>query len=1130
MVRHILLEHIKQIFSLLLSVITLICGKFMNISVCRDPDMTKPFVHEEAEAPVTPQEDTAERVRISDKLVMPRIVRPAELKTISADLNTAEKGYAAQSLMTEAFNSVFDKLVIFRAGEDSDIAYVLGEKVTIRSNVRQTETGYYIPLRLVSDVFGGALIETGGGAVLTADAMTVTVADGKAYLHESGCGYVPEDEIEYTPDGAVNVRDAARLFGLTEYHTDAGLVFFSVGAAFDPLKGYYVAEEAEKLWLDGDAAADYSANMFVDIPNVITNGQRCATAYTDPELDINANVAAYATQGVTAKVDLGPAIVAGQGEDKSNYTVVRIFDAYQTLHTQFNAYPSSVRGGVQVAAAGTENGFSILTAPYTDASVNALRCYDANGSFLFAVNPTGRAPFAIAAGAFLGNEDVFAVTTRNGLSRSRVVEFFSAADGRLLETRALPVKLMSGVLLSTDRVSGDKDAMLVYAENNVLAYTFRNGELTELNVGVKPVNGVFASAFGGYWTTKDATDLTKAFSEVTEYADGEPKTINVGAKENLFFTTALKEDGAFVKRGKFWHLRMEFATKAHNGTSPGDTASIRVNDIASFTNLPSDSVIEAHNTLYNMWEPCATHRWNQTEGMRNLINYIDPDTGMYGYATMTKEDQRTDYVEFGNAYYNGTYAPFIEAMDRFNFWPRRTFLQSLAQLYRDAPEYTAAVSPVHEHEIDSGAGSVGDYNPKMIAGFRLYLKELYGTIENVNRVFGTPFSSFDVLDAPRNAGRGVWDRYPSSASDVNPFFTQWSIYNRSIVSQRLVESYREALLAGFPPELIKAHQIPEGDAVAGFLGEADTRISPVDVILATGTGYGGTRYGTFYRDKNSFLALAKQSGHNSVTLGEYHSMNTDKRNAYNQLKYMFDNGAIFTHVGSWAGTLDDVEKMDASEEYAAEKLRDRNIPRSASSGGTGDVSAYPEGGYNIVEIGSERTSAGLLKSVKADGSFEGAVYLQPFHAATVAVDLARGGTASGTGRLRCAVSGRKDADGNTIGGLNYGDTVDVRVTAKPTGGKGTVTLRFWHSGGEIEAAAYTFDVSGEATEYRCCFKNQLYLEDCSVTITYRDVEISDASVTLLYERTARTYYGETSPQAHVGGVSFDLLDPSRRRG
>ena len=663
-----------------------------------------------------------------------------------------------------------------------------------------------------------------------------------------------------------------------------------------------------------------------------------------------------------------------------------------------------------------------------------------------------------------------------------------------------------------------------------LRHPGRNGELTELNVGVKPVNGVFASAFGGYWATKDAKDITKAFSEVTEYADGEPKTINVGAKENLFFTTAVKENGAFVKNGKFWHLRMEFATKAHNGTSPGDTASIRVNDIASFTNLPSDSVIEAHDTLYNMWEPCATHRWNQTEGMRNLINYIDPDTGTYGYATMTKEDQRTDYVEFGNAYYNGTYAPFIEAMDRFNFWPRRTFLQSLAVLYRDAPENTAAVSPVHEHEIDSGAGSVGDYNPKMVAGFRLYLQELYGTIENVNKVFGTSFASFEVLDAPRNAGRGGWDRYPSSASDVNPFFTQWSIYNRSIVSQRLVESYREALLAGFPPELIKAHQIPEGDAVAGFLGEADTRISPVDVILAAGTGYGGTRYGTFYRDKNSFLTLAKHSGHNSVTLGEYHSMNTDQKNAYNQLKYLFDNGAIFTHVGSWAGTLDDGEKMDASEKYAAEKLRDSNIPRSASSGGTGEVSAYAEGGYNIVEIGSKRTSAGLLKSVKADGSFEGSVYLQPFHAATVAVDLARGETASGTGRLRCAVSGRKDADGKTIEGLNYGDAVDVRVTARPTGDAGTVTFRFWHSGGEIEAAACTFDVSGEATEYRCCFKNQLYLEDCSVTITYRDVEISDASVTLLYERTARTYYGETSPQAHVGGVSFDLLDPLRRRG
>ena len=1119
-----IMEVIKRILSFILAFFTLVCGAFTRLSIRSDEGEAPAVVFEDAEELPAEAVGEEELVRVSDRLVMPRITAAAELKTLSADLNEARGGYEVGSLMTEAFESVFDKIVVFRAG--SDTAYALGSPVETDACVIQTETGYYIPLTLVRDVLGGDYEERAEGAVLAGGEMTVTAADGRACLAENGSEAAPE-EIELLDDGGllINVKDAAKLFGLTEYHTDAGLVFFSVGSAFDPVKGYYVAEEAEKLWLDGEKAEEYSANMFVDIPNIIGNGERSVTAYSYPELDINANVTAYAVQGVGANVGLGPAIVAGQGEHANNYTVVRVFDVYQTLHTQFSAYPATVRGGVQVAAASAGGRVAILTAPYMDADVSELRCYDANGSFLFTVSPTGEAPFAIAAGAFLGGEDVFAVTRRAGLAKSRVVEFFSAADGSLIETRELPVDLAAGVLLSADRVSGDGDALLVWADNNVLAYSYRGGELTELDVGLRPCNGVFASAFGGYWVTGDAKDVNRAFSEVTEYAGDGKTTINVGAKENLFFTTGAKKDSSYVKPGTFWHLRMEFGTAAHNNTAPGDTSSIRVNDISSFTVSPGSDVVETHDTQYNMWEPCATHRWNQTGGMRNLINYVDPDTGLNGYATLTKENERTDYVELGSSYFNGTYAPYIEAMDRFNFWSRRTYLQSLAELYRDAPEYTAAVSPVHEHEIDSGAGSVGDYNPKMIDGFRLYLKELYGTIDNVNGAFGTAFASFDELDAPRNAGRGEWDRYPADASDANPYFNQWSIYNRSIVSQRIVESYREALLAGFPPELIKAHQIPEGDAVSGFLGEADTRISPIDVVLADGTGYGGTRYFTWYRDKNNFLALARDSGHHNITLGEYSAISAYGLEAYAQLKYLFDNGVMFTHLMYWPNEDGTPSKEDQRELAAIERLQNLNTPRSASSGGTGGVAAYTDGerAFNIVEIGSKKNSAGLLKSVNADGSFEGTVYLQPFHAAAVAVDLARGVTASGTGRLRVPVTGRKDADGKAMTGLNYGDTVDVRVKAKPLDEAGTLTIRVWHEGVEDEAASYTFEVRGGEEEYRYCFKNQINLEDCSVTITYRDVEIADADVTLIYERTARRYYGETSPQAHVGGVSFDLL-------
>ena len=43
------------------------------------------------------------------------------------------------------------------------------------------------------------------------------------------------------------------------------------------------------------------------------------------------------------------------------------------------------------------------------------------------------------------------------------------------------------------------------------------------------------------------------------------------------------------------------------------------------------------------------------------------------------------------------------------------------------------------------------------------------------------------------------------------------------------------------------------------------------------------------------------------------------------------------------------------------------------------------------------------------------------------------------------------------------------------------------------------------------------------TVTFRNVEITDSDVTLLFERSARRFYGETSPAPAEGGVSFDLM-------
>ena len=1083
----------------------------------------------ETEAATKPETDPAEEteeptvmVKISDKLELPQINHPAELKSITADLNSILKnGYGSQSLQADAFASVFDKVILFKAGKDYDTAYILGKKTELEYPLIYAETGNYIALQTVADLIGGDHTVTGDSTSLVFGENSVSCTGGEGTL-KIGAGepetieartsklYVSKTD-SYADLHYINVKDAAKLTGLNVFCTDTGIVTFSCGQAFDPLRGYYIALEGEKLYLNDSELQKYSDNMFVDIPNVIKLTENNVAAYTFPELDINANVATYALQGVTPRVGLGPAIVAGQGPSADNYTVVRVFDIYQTLHTEFNAYPASVKGGVQVACAVTGSSFNILTAPF-EGDTKILRVYDANGAFKFTVSPTSEAPYSIAAGSFCGGSDCFAVVSRN---KPDDIEFFSAKDGSKLSSAKSPIT-GAAVSLSPDRTGEADEGLIVYTGTK--AFEYKSGKSTEILLDGGTYNGVYASAFGGFAATMKATDEHLAFSEIAEINNGKTSVLNVGARENSFFSTMASKNTEYIKKGVFWHTRLEYGTAAMMRLTSSRTQTVRTNDISLFTVGVGGDERSKYKSQYNMWEPCGTHRWGKTASMGYLINYVDPDSGTYAYATLTKTGERNDYLELGASFYNGSYAPFIPALDRLNYWTRRTYLQELATLYRDAPEYTVAVSPVHEHEIDSGAKSVGDYNVKMIAGFADWLKQTFKTIENVNARFGTSFASFEELDAPRNDKRGDWDAY-SKRKKTNDYFTWWSLYNRYIVSQRVIEAYREALLAGFPPELIKAHQIPEGDAVAGLLGEADTRISPVDIVLACGTGYGGTRYSVWYHTKNNFFALAANSGQHNITLGEYSSMTMNKEEAYDQLKYMYDNGIVFTHVMYWEGNASGGDSMDRNEKYAIDKLQENEYPRSASSGGTGDIRAYVNGDtkYNIIEIGAKDESAGLLKSVKADGTFEGTVYLQPFHAAVEAVDLASGVTAKGSGSLSYKITGKSTDT------LNYNDTVDIRLTAKPTVARGSITVKVYQGEYEVPCVEYTFKVTGEQTEYRYVLKDQTYLENCRVEIEYERVDITDGSVTFLFELTARKYFGDLNPRAHTGGVSFDLL-------
>ena len=92
---------------------------------------TEPAVTEEGDIPEE-TEEPAVMIKISDKLELPQIKNPAELKSITLNLNSILKnGYGTKSLQTDAFASVFDKIILFKAGKGYGKAFVLGKEVEI---------------------------------------------------------------------------------------------------------------------------------------------------------------------------------------------------------------------------------------------------------------------------------------------------------------------------------------------------------------------------------------------------------------------------------------------------------------------------------------------------------------------------------------------------------------------------------------------------------------------------------------------------------------------------------------------------------------------------------------------------------------------------------------------------------------------------------------------------------------------------------------------------------------------------------------------------------------------------------------------------------------------------------------
>lgn len=969
-------------------------------------------------------------------------------------------------------------------------------------------------------------------------------------VSENGVLYITTDEY-----GRKTPQEFAEAIGSEYVIYDNRLAVFSYKKDFVDVFSDIYTLEAFTLYLKGAGEADI-VNAFITLPNFITNGTTNSVYYTEPNLHLGIQTEIYsaAMDGFATEyesVPKAPVIAAGQGNSKTNNTLVRVFNEEQACTAQFLAFAPEVKGGVQVRLGASDSGKLLIAAAAYDASLKSaqsIKVFDSFGTLIYSFVPKNiKAPYNIEIGKFISDSDKYYlfVSPMTADGKNSTFELYDLTDGSFKKTVKggfdSGVKKQKITLSSfspdADRTKTEKIIVTFTDSNKVYYLDCNDSSWTNADITLSEnITGIYSSAFKGEILGSVSEEVYSNIcvygSGVSENASEEIKKgvlLNVGDKENHFYSTyAESNPDGYVDFGAFNHLRTDLSNAAMDEVSRYTDKIEEIPDYLkslpyeSWKYIFSQNQKELYHSQYNMWEPCFTHRWNSTQFTQNLTKVIKD--GYPAYASIGRNNASGTYEELESSFLIGTYADGVIELAKLRIYPLRTALQQIAAEFRGVqgePEKLIAVSPVHEQEINI-AGSVGDYHPNMITGFRKYLLDLYGSVQNINKRFGTEFNSEEEIDAPRfdpkslnnSECRGDWDIYGKS-----DYFTQWSLYTRYIVNKRILEAYREALLAGFPPEAINAHQIPEGDAVAGFLGEANTRISPTDVVSICGTAYGGTRYGFFANSVNNFIELAHGAGHNNITLGEYSALADDYDIALKQLRYLYENGVKFTHIiVPYPANSLEYKYVSLAESKAIKKLQEENNARTASTGGTGMIHPVYRGdkSFNIVQLGDENHN-GLLKSVKQDGTWEGSVYIVPFHSGvdvtSVKMNKTKNGYASGA-----------------VKGMQYGDQIELTFHAKYKG-KDTayVNIEVYHAGCLIEGAAVKYALTANETPYRYVLSNQLTMDEIEIRITFECEDRSQLvtehlQCTLQTEDAAHKYVGDFEREANKGGISFDIFE------
>jgi hypothetical protein len=857
------------------------------------------------------------------------------------------------------------------------------------------------------------------------------------------------------------------------------------------------------------------------------------TATLDEHLDLAAELANATGGHALSPVPQGPRIVAGQGSHPENLTFIKILNSRGIADIQFLAFDPSVKGGVNVAVARSGKGLPrIAAAPISAPAISRIAIFNDRGGKITDVPmpAAARPPFAIAGGDFLpsnpGGE--FLIAPASGPAQ------LVSADGLPLRSLDLPRPGPEASPLRLEPMpnTGGGHDLLISSSNHWLRFSPDSGKSVHLEAETdRSVSGVFANAFAPDGLIAATEDPLRSIWLETN--DGKSFTErDAGAFENLFWHNLgpehagavadwkSPEEGKYVRSASYAHIRVE-------PSSPRFKTPLALENDPIWTPEEAAGFARKMDAKYGkpldqqplrMWEPTFTHRMSKS--FAPWMKIMDPRTNLPRYAALDRDGKTASYSEGKgkrtSEFLIATYAYGLPALDSLYTRSLRGFLNALSPRFRQHPQRVFSLEPNHEHEISLGRkDSIGDFNPKMIEGFFLHLVGLHGSnIENLNRIMGTPFTTH--FDAPRDLGRGPWDGF----SENNPFYNAWYFYNRHIVNRRIANTFREALLAGFPPEVIKSHQIPDSFAAASTRGFSITqaRITPVDYALSAGVGFGFTNYGVWFQ-KDNMLAAARSSGFDSIIFGEYNALTPDRETALAQLNHVFENGGVAVNCMYWPADWHPASAgINRAMEAAVHSLRANERPRPGYAGGIGRVIPFRNGGrvMNIASLGTGPRHTGLLKSLREDGSWEGSVYTVPFRTAIRVEPVAFTASRTATGMTRIFSA--------PVDGLEGGDQLEINFQTTATAHS---ELRFavTHRGNALSGLGKTIAIAPGKKNHRYIVRSPLPAGGIVIALEHGDeTALSGFAILRQTAAIARLHRGQMTGTRHCGGITFDLLD------